>query len=305
MGNWNRAEEALNRVASSGQRMLYLAAAVNYFKMAGLWQKALEHAETWLRERPHNTEARRQYLDLFKKKEGGVKALDLARTWMEEFRDDEVFEGIYYDELKFHYKTDEQEAHTRKRIDRNPFDIWGWHELGFLLLARANLKSGADRIKVLSEMQDVFDRLGIIAPDHVVTHVMHGDYHSSLKVFKTAVEHYFKALDDDPAYSYCYSRIWGASTTFTEADQQDVLERLERIIIRTVGFLHHARNLVFNIAERFGAKDAEQRVARWSEMKPEDPELIEARVDLLLNYGQGTSDARKAADLLEDRKSVV
>ncbi|MFA6009501.1 MAG: tetratricopeptide repeat protein [Desulfobacteraceae bacterium] len=299
MGKWDHAEEALKTVEKTGHRILYLSASVDYYQKSGQWQKALDLSHIWLNERPHNVEARKHYLELYKRKNGQKEALLLAKRWMEEFRNDEAFEGIHYDELKAMYKTDELETFIRKRIHRNQYDIWAWHELGFLILNRANLKSGKNRDKDLEDMDAILERIRIIAPDHPVSHALTGDSLCSRKDFKTAAEYYMHALEDDPAYNYCYSRIWDISASFSIEEQQAVLTKLEHIIFKTVGFLHHARSLVFNIAERYGAMKANEIILRWTEKKPDDPEIIEARVDLLLNYGQGRSDAQKAVNILE------
>jgi tetratricopeptide (TPR) repeat protein len=201
--------------------------------------------------------------------------------------------------LKELHKRSEQEAYIRRRIRRNPYDIWAGHELGFLILSRVDLVSGDQRAAMLEEMDGVLKRMQTIASDHPVSHALMGDTLSSRKDFERAVDHYLKAIDDDPAYTYCYSRIWEVSQPFAESRQIKLLETLEHHMFRVVGFLHGARSLTFNIAERFGAEKAKACVERWSVRKPDDPELIEARVDLLLNYGKGRSDAATAVEILE------
>jgi len=299
MGKWDRAAEALDAIGKTEHRILYLSAAATYYRQCGQWQKAFELSETWLNKCPHNIEARTMYLSLYKRKLGMKKALSLQEGWLKEFRNNESIENIYYGDLKALHKNEEQEAFLRKRIHRNPYDIWAWHELGFLILAKADLASGQARLKMLSAMDEVLASIEKIAPEHPVSHALKGDFESSRKKFQNAVRHYFDAIEDDPEYVYCYSRIWEVSVSFSPEDQETIVSRLEEKIFESVGFLHHARSLVFNIAERFGAKRAEAIIGRWAEQRSEDPEIIEARVDLLLNYGQGRSDAWKAVAILE------
>ncbi|GAB6096688.1 hypothetical protein JCM14469_29410 [Desulfatiferula olefinivorans] len=299
MGHWDWAAKALSAIVKTGRRILYLSAAVNYYRKSGQWETALDLARDWMAECPHDIEARRHVLAGHKRKEGYLSALALSEQWKNEFKNDEAFESVYYDELKGLHKRSEQEAYIRRRIRRNPYDIWAWHELGFLILSRVDLVSGGQRAAMLEEMDGVLERIQSIASDHPVSHALMADTLSSRMDFDRAVDHFLKAIEDDPAYTYCYSRIWEVSQSFAESRQLNVLDTLEHHMFRVVGFLHGARSLAFNVAERFGAEKAKACVERWSVRKPDDPVLIEAMVDLLLNYGKGRSDAGTAVAILE------
>ncbi len=300
MGEWALAQMALKTVKASGMRVLHLRAAVDYHQRSGEWQTALALCEKWVKEAPFSMAARSRYLHLHAMKEGRPAALSLSEKWMKRKPNDDEFEELHYDMLKKMFKREARETLILARIRRNADDVWAWREYGFILLESARIRSGEEREGLLKKFERVRETCVHLSPDDPVTLVLEADEREIRRDWEGALSQYFKALSRDPDYAYCYSRIWECSESFSANQQEQVAYRLERILLQTVGRLHGARDLAFKIANRFGAKKALDAVERWRAKRWDDPEIIEAKADLLLYYGQGRSDAKIAAELLEE-----
>ncbi|MCP4692632.1 MAG: hypothetical protein GY859_31620, partial [Desulfobacterales bacterium] len=299
MGEWALAEKALKTVKASGMTVLYLRAAVDYHQRSGEWQTALALCGKWMKEAPFSMAARSRYLHLHGMKQGRAAALALSEKWMKGKKSDDEFEELHYDMLKKMFKRQERETLILARIRRNADDVWAWRELGFILLEKARIVSGEERESLLKKFKSVRKKCEHLAPDDPVTLVMKADELEIRRDVEGAVSQYVKALSRDPKYAYCYSRIWECGETLPAERQEQIARLLEKALLQTIGRLHGARDLAFKIADRFGAKEALEAVNRWRAERRDDPEIIEAKADLLLHYGQGRSDAKIASELLE------
>lgn len=300
MGRWDLAAEALKALETTGNTMKYLSAAVNYYRLSGQWEKAFQCCEKWIAESPENMAARSEYVSLYEMGRGRKSGLALTQKWMAEHKGNDHFEKLHYDELKRRYRDDEQIRILTARIKRNRHDVWAWREYGFVMMSKVENASGAERDSHVARFGKIVENCLRLAPDDPSTLALRAGYEEVRGNPKKAVNLLLKALAAEPEYAYCYSKIWNCAESFTDTDQRAVLARLEKIMLRIVGFLHQARDLAFKIAERFGVKEADKYIEKWQKRSPNDPEIIEARADLLLHYGQGKSDAKIAAELLED-----
>jgi tetratricopeptide (TPR) repeat protein len=296
MGRWDLAEAAL-QIAHEKPGPAYLPAAVEFNRAKGNWPQALELCQQWVQREPKNTVARRSLLRLLWCRDGSLAMEGLSRGWMEEHKNDELFEGIYYDVLK---ELDDHriDAFLRNRLARNPLDAWIWRELGFRLGGQFDQASPDRRDAVLDELRQTLQKVIDLSGDCPPRYALEADMLSSLGQFPQSMEAFFKALEIDAGYSYPYRRIWSLAGRLPVQEQRQVLGRLEKHLLLQTGHLFEASRLSMAVAQTLGIEQAETAVQRWLRQRPDDPELIFAQADLWLTRGRGQSDARRAAEIL-------
>jgi len=299
MGRWDLAEAALARVEADSNPGLYLEAATRFHLTAGRWDEALELARRWHHEMPDDVGACRLLVHLTGRRQGPEAALALAEGWARAREGHDELELLYREELDRCGRTVEAERVLRARLERNPLDSWAWRELGHLLMERVEGLPPDRAREALREVDEVLATARRLSPDSPATMALDARVEEHRGRRERAVELLLGALDIDPEMAYAYQRVWELTTTFPRAGQERTLERLERRLLRSVAHLHCARELAFRVADRFGLERAEAAVESWSAQAPDDPELVQTRVDLLLQRGQGRSDAERARELLE------
>lgn len=299
MGDWSEAERALATVERAGHRTLWLEAAVNFLASKGAWPEALPLAEAWVRESPERIEARRSLLRLVGIATGRRAALARSAEWLRERPGHDDLEHVHYDALRDVFDDDEATALLAARVARNPQDAWAWRELGHAYVDRASVRTGADRDEALARGDEALAQAIRLAPDLPATLALAARLEHARGQHAEAVQLLLGAVDLDPSFSFAYARAFEWSEGLSREGQRRCLEALDKALLRVVGHLHDARRLAFDIARRFGAKEAEAAVGRWQRARPDDPELVEAAADLLLEYGQGVRDAERAVMLLE------
>ena len=115
-----------------------------------------------------------------------------------------------------------------------------------------------------------------------------------------SIELMLSALTIQPENPLALVRTWENAANLPMDQQREILDRLEQKLLLTPGPLHQARDLAMSVAFRLGAEQALARVQQWRTQRPNDPELIQAHAAVLLGYGQGRTDAARAAGDLEE-----
>ncbi|MBN1418649.1 MAG: tetratricopeptide repeat protein [Planctomycetes bacterium] len=299
MGRWDDAERALRKVGEGERRAPYLEAAVAFLRIAGRWEEAVPLCEEWLAECPDSLPARRARLWLIAREQGPAAALRLAERWMQERSGDEEIQSLYYEEVERAGLLDEAIALLRSQLARNPRDGWTWREMANRLLDRAEREDGPARDATFAEVDEVLSQCERICPGDGATSILRGRSGRARGAMGEALAHFLQSLQIDPESPYAYGAAWESATDLAPDEARALFERLEGHLLRTIGLLHGARRLAMMAAHRFGVREAERAVERWRARAPDDPEVIEAQVDLLLEHGEGTSDAARAAEILE------
>jgi tetratricopeptide (TPR) repeat protein len=299
MGRWQEAEEHLGLLEKTGNLPSFREAAVEFYRLRDDLPRSLEHAEAWVRELPRHMPARYALLDLIARRDGARRALELAAQW--------VAENPGHDELEeLHCRHLERAGELKRkiysvllrRVKRNPEDGWAWREVAFRCIEdyeKANDRRQTRlRARVLALLAEC-DRTG---PEDPATIRVHARWHQACSEWTEAVAAWLDSIDRDPAGSYGYQRVWECSTSFKADQRREVWDRIEPILLRCPGHLAIARDAVPLLAQRFGVTMAEKTVSRWNQLRRDDPEIAESFADLLLNYGQGRTDAERAYSLL-------
>ena len=108
-----------------------------------------------------------------------------------------------------------------------------------------------------------------------------------------------KAIERAPKVFYGYQHVWDCVSHLDGSVRQRVWEGMQSALLGSSGRLHIARQLILMAVQKLGIAPAEEAVSRWHKLKPEDPAVIEAHADLLLNHGHGRTDFERALEMLE------
>jgi tetratricopeptide (TPR) repeat protein len=300
MGYKQKEVECLKALRQTGHQSAYFAAATAFHRMSGNWPKALKLCRKWLGEEPGNMFARREFADLFAMAKGMKAALALSRKWMRKHRGNDDYEMLYLDYLKSLLEYDAQLEVLKARLKRNAYDTWAWRELGFSLIQVIDLGDGRDDAAVRRELGQTIAKCKKLSPEEASTLVLEADWAAYEGDYETAIGLYKNAVVQDPEYLYAYRQAWHYGSKLPEDARKTLFAELEKAMIKTTGFLIISKELAEMAAECFGSAQAHRIVDRWLKCYPRDPEVTKAKANLLLHYGQGRTDAEKAAAMLED-----
>ena len=160
MGRWQDAEENLGVLEKAGNLPLFHEASVEFYRLRGDLQRAIEHAEGWVHELPRHMPARYVLVDLIRRRDGAQRAIQLASRWLTDSPGHDELEELYYRQLAGESKHNKYFLLFR-RVKRNKEDGWAWRELAFACMedyARADSRRQARlRPRVLA----LLDRQGL------------------------------------------------------------------------------------------------------------------------------------------------
>jgi len=302
MGHWQEAEENLGRLESVAGLSLFHSAAMHFHHMRCDLDRAIQHADVWVREAPRSMQARYLLLDLAARRDGAVAAVDLAERWMAEQPAHEDLETAYCHQLERDFARPtrfKKYSLLLRRLKRNPEDGWAWRELVFTRMEEYVVAGDARRRKLEPRIVEFLAECDRVAPEDAATVRAHARWHEVRGQWSEAVAGWLDAIDRDPSDTYSYQHIWNSSATLDRQQSQQLWGKIELLMLSFPGHLSTARDMAALLAERFGADEAEGVVLRWRGQRPEDPNVLEALVDLLLEHGHGRSAAERALALLQ------
>jgi tetratricopeptide (TPR) repeat protein len=297
MGRWQEAEGHLGVLEKAGNLPLFREAAVMFYRQRGDLQQAIEHAEGWVRELPRSMPARYALVELIAKRDGSQPALELASRWVAEAPGHDEFEELYYRQLAGESKRKKYSLLFR-RVKRNQEDGWAWRELAFICSEDYERATDQRRARLTPRIPALLVECDRTAPEDPATIRMHARWHQASGRWTEAVAAWLDSIERDPTGAHGYQRAWECSAGFNAERRREVWQRIEPILLRSPGHLAIAGEAVPLLAQRFGVTMAEEAVARWNQLRPDDPEITEAFADLLLEQGQGRTDAERAYALL-------
>ncbi len=299
MGRWEDSEACLRRLEAGEHRPSFLEAAVGFHKMKGEVDVAIPLVRQWVDELPRFIPARRQLLDLTARKHGLQAAVNLAGGWRKENPGHEEFEGLYaegLDNIGSQWKKDLLLLH---RVKRNPEDARAWCELTSRRLSDYAAADESRRLKLETRIAGLLRQCDRTAPDSSNVMAAHAEWHAVRGDRRHAVDCWLKAMDAATGGFDDYRKVLDCSASLDDAERRQVYRQVEAAFLSSPGPLRHARDIIFLVAERFGAQAAEEAAERWKASRPDEPEAIESAADLLLSYGHGRSDVDRAMSMLE------
>ncbi len=300
MGQWSSAKAALETVQRLDHPERHYEAACHFAHMAGRWQDALGWAEKWVAESPSNIEAHRQLARLESCRQTVFEMARRTQTWMDLRPGDEAFQFLHYEQLQACFLPKRCRAFLDRRLADNPLDAWAWRELAHWLVDRLATRPDSGQDALRRELGEAVAQADRLAPQDPATLFVHGRVAELDGRWSEAIEAMMQGLEVAPDFGPAYGAAWDNAANLPADRQRELLGRLERVMLRIPGQLHVARELALRAASRIGAVEAERCVSRWAQARLDDPEVLEAHADLLLEYGQGQTDVRRAERLLAD-----
>jgi tetratricopeptide (TPR) repeat protein len=301
MGHWQQAEDLLAGLGSAGNRAVFEEAAVHFYRMRGDPQAALLHAEAWMVADPRSEGARHVVLEVTTSLKGAEAALVLASRWKEENPGHEGFEDIYCQQLVAANAPDwRKQRILLRRVRRNPEDASAWRELTFDTIQEYEQANEKKRAKLAPKIIGFLAECDRTGPDTVPTLRAHARWYEARGLRQEAVQVLLESIRRDPEGFYSYQRVWECSSTFDAESRRQVWHSIEPLLLTWGGPLTSAREMMGLLADRFGIAEAEEAISRWKEKRHEDPEVLEAYADLLLEHGHGRSDTERALKTLKD-----
>jgi predicted Zn-dependent protease len=300
MGLWEQAQEQLERLESAGHPAAHHEAAAYYWQMRGEWNPAVEHAEAWVREVPHAWDARRRLLDAVSARDGAGAAIARAAAWLKENPGHEVLEEIYCVQLDrtpgLRWK---RCTILRRRVKRNRDDGWAWTNLAFEYLQHYIESSEPRRARLRGRVMAFLAECHRVAADAVPTLRLDASWAEAEGHWVEAVRGWMTCVDRDPSSFFHYRRAWDCSARLSPEERRAAWEEMSARLLNFSGRLSCARDLMALLVERLGPRDAEKEIERWRAERPDDPDVVEAAADLLIEHGHGRSDAGRALAALE------
>jgi tetratricopeptide (TPR) repeat protein len=300
MGLWERSESLLQRLKEEGNTPLFREAAVAFHQMRGDIEKATQHAEEWVTELPLSIRARHELVGMVAKREGGRAAITRAARWLVDFPGHDDLEELYCQQLnQTAMPSWKKYSVLLRRVRRNPEDGWAWRDLAFTAIYDYEAAGDQERRRLERQITNFIRQCDRTAPEDAATLRVHAQWQEARGEWQQATESWLKSIDHDPASLYSYRHAWDSSAQLAAEKRQEVWQRMEAMLLRSPGRLSVAREIIMLAARRFGVAMAEKAASSWKKLRPDDPEVLEASVDLLLDYGQGRTDAERALEMLQ------
>ena len=299
MGNWEDAENYLRRLEQTGNTSLFHQASAHFHAMRGELDQALEHAEKWLDETPLSMAAREEVANLVARRHGAAAAIARASGWQKLHPANESIEELYCRQLnRLRYSSWQKYSVLLRRVRRNREDSWAWLELAFCAIYDYESAGAKLRRRLEARIVRYLGECDRTSPGEPATLRAHAQWLQARGQWRQAVAQWLQAIDHDPASMYSYRHLWSCAAQLEPRERFDLWTKMEAALLRETGHSSIARDIIMLAAQRFGVSAAEEAVARWIKLRPDDPAIVEAYVDLLLSHGHGRTDCERALNLL-------
>jgi tetratricopeptide (TPR) repeat protein len=297
MGEWQEAENWFETLKSSGADASSKEAAVYFFEMRGMTAKALEHADAWVCEAPLSISARKKLLALTAEIHGKSAALSRAAAWMRERPENEDIEDLFCEHADFPIWR--KMRVLKARLKRNRDDAWAWRELVFAAISEFESSDGAYRRRLQQRINKYLAEVSRLTSADAATLRAMGIWLEAQGEWQQAKTVYLEAIRIDPGNSWTYRRALEIAARFPVEEQRAVWAAIEPVWIGQTGRLSNSLDMMRRLTDLFGPRETETIIQNWQKHHADDPNVAEAMADLLLDFGHGRSDARRALELLQ------
>ncbi|MCH2208619.1 MAG: C39 family peptidase [Lentisphaerales bacterium] len=298
LSQWQRVEELLTALKS--HKIPYFQSAYRFYRATGEWRKAKEICSNWLNEAPDNLFLKEEYLELLTYEHGYTHARGVLEEWLAENSSSNQYQLMMYRFLKKTQKNEEADALIDKRLAENPDSEWDWLEKVHNLLNDLESANEQERKDIESKLETVLPEVERTTGECPAGFAVKARVLQHKREYLEATELYLKAVEKDPDYSYIYNPLWEC----TKQLQEKVAHRFQnasiKCMLRQVGFLNSASSILYKISRTRDFYQAEESFKEWSQIRQNDPELIDAYANLLIDHGKGQKDAEKAVEFLKN-----
>jgi predicted Zn-dependent protease len=298
MGQWETSVDCLEALRSSANPAAFREAATQFHLMRGEWADAIEHAESWLRDSPHAMNARRALLGLLALGHGPDAPVERARAWMQGNPGHEDLEDAYGAALdRAGGPLWKKCAIFRRRVRRNPEDAAAWLELTNTALDGYAAAGEQRRARLAPRIEALLAECERTAAGSVPTLRAQAAWSEVRGDWTVGVSKSLDILERDPASTDAVYRAWRCSARFSDAERRRVWNEIRPRLLGAQGPLSSARDMMALLVQRFGVSETERELEQWRLARPDDPNVLEAAFDLLLDHGRGRADAERALAL--------
>ena len=299
MGKWADAQQQLHFLESGPSKAAFHEAAVAFHRMSGQSLTALEHAEAWVTEVPRSMAARYALLDLIRSVHGQNAAAARAIGWMREHPANEEFENAFcqHAQDKFYWR---KIRVLRMRVKRNREDSWAWRELVFNSINAFEKTDQTHRNRLQARIEACLAEVDRLAPDDSATIRALAFWKEAQGDWRGALDGYLETIRSEPDHFFAYRRAWECSARLSEKERRALWDAIEPLYLSNSYHLPNSLEMMRLLATSFGPRDVEKIVEGWRVRRPDDPNVLEAVADLLLDHGHGRSDGLRALELLRD-----
>jgi tetratricopeptide (TPR) repeat protein len=298
MGQWQEAERWFEVLRAREVGSSVLEAAAHFFEMRGLTKTALKEAEAWVIAAPLSLTARRRALSLTSRVHGYVAAINQAAVWMHERPENDHFEELFCEQTEV--PVWRKIRVLRLRLKRNPDDAWAWRELAFTSINHFQMSAAKRQDRLRPLIRKYLDEANRLSAGDAITLRAVGLWHEAQQETQAAVDCFLESIRLDPGHSWAYRKLFNVSSRFAANEREALWAKIETIWMTNVGELPNCLAMMQQLNDLFGPQKTEQILAGWRKKRPNDPGLIEATADLLLDFGNGSSNAKRAMQLLNE-----
>jgi cellulose synthase operon protein C len=288
----------LAALQSSGNEVAFHEAASQFHLVLGELTRATEHARSWVRDSSHSMQARSAVLGLLAITEGPDAAVEQAKAWVAANPGHEALEDVYGVALgRAGSASWKKYGVFRRRTRRNREDAVAWVELANLAIDVYAATPGPRRARLAARIEPLLGECERTAAGSVPALLAQAKWAEACGDWAGAVSRSVETLERDPSSIDACARAWRCAARFDEAERSRVWGEIKARLLNAPGRLSIARVLTSFLVERFGASRTIAEVEEWRLARPDDPDVLEAAVDLLLEHGGGVSAATRALAL--------
>ena len=186
-----------------------------------------------------------------------------------------------------------------RRVKRNPEDGWAWRELTFRRISDYERSAERRQDRLRPQIEHLLAQCDRTAPDSPATRRMYALWCEARGDWAGAIDMWRKAIEADSGSLFSYRHLLDCSSRLGDLDRDKVFHQIEPKLLSYASHLFFARDICFLLAQRLGVVAAEKVAKRWSDQRPDDPEVALAYAGLLLEYGHGKSDATRSKSILQ------
>jgi len=224
----------------------------------------------------------------------------LAAQWIAGRPGDDDLERLYASELDWGaFPRWRKDLLLSRRVKRNAEDGWAWRELAFRRIADYEHASPKRRKVLFDQVQKILGECERTAPENPATVRANAYWNETVGNWKAAARLWLDSIEREPSNGFGYQRLWLCSAALPNANRAEILAKMREFMQNCTSRIPFVKDIVSLLARRLGSAEAEAFIIHLQEKRPDDPDVIKAAADLLVEMGQARSDASRALQVLE------
>lgn len=300
VGKWEEANGCIASLGTLENKALFEEAAATVHRANGQLGEAAKHAEEWVRCAPHSPQAKLFLIDLEARIRGPQAAFSLVKRWLAANPNNDDLEKLYVSQAVSasvpRFKTD---LLLYRRVKRNPEDGWAWRELALRRIDDFEGASEKRQRRMLPKALAVLEQCERTAPEDPAAFRVRARWEEANQRWKQAADHWINSIDLEPSNYFSYPRLWECFQALEDKNRSEILEAMVGALQNCPTRIPFVKEFLLLLSHRLGSAAVEDLADRLSDTRPDDPDVLQAKADLLTSVGHGRSDASRALQILE------